>query len=331
MLVEDGTRSAENLSFRYGNDFANIGSLTNTTSGKYLIHYTGDEYGLTDGRGHYKQVLNSPVPYGFGSIRILSKNNATDVPVLHKLQDGFSVTEVPRSGPSVAPAMDLTIFNQTYYTPGPNVTLVDAVMRLTAKFAPYNTPLVEASRQPVNTTLTAAGCVGGQFVMPSGLNQTLTLAAANQTAAEIKTSTTFFTNFGNGWRSPAPYWQGNYDPFYAGRYYVTTWAYLVLTPDQAIYPSYVDNGSEFLTVGPNQAYLLTFSGKPETGPTGFWSLTLYGADQYLIENPLNRGALGDRSNITYADGASLSSRETGEFQILIQPGDVSPPANWTAK
>jgi hypothetical protein len=44
-------------------------------------------------------------------------------------------------------------------------------------------------------------------------------------------------------------------------------------------------------------------------------------------------ALGDRSNITYPSGARVYSNERSEdgmFQILMQPADVTPPANWTS-
>ena len=215
---------------------------------KYLIHYAGGAYGVADGRGNYKKVIGPPVPYGFISIRLF-KNDSTDVSVLHKLQDGFSVNEKPRSGPSVALAMELTTLNQTCYTPGPNAILVDAVRRLTAKFAPFNRPLVEASCKPVNTTLTAAGCITGYFVMAPGLIHTLTLATAKPIAIEVKASTSFCTDFRNRWRSPVSHWQGNFDPFYADRYYVTTWAYLVLASNQAVYPSYTANSSQFLTIG----------------------------------------------------------------------------------
>ena len=72
--------------------------------------------------------------------------------------------------------------------------------------------------------------------------------------------------------------------------------------------------------------------------TGFWSLTAYGADNFLIDNPYNIYALGDRSNITYPNGDRVYSTSTatanpdqeGSFQILVQAADTPPPENWTS-
>ena len=61
---------------------------------------------------------------------------------------------------------------------------------------------------------------------------------------------------------------------------------------------------------------------------------MYGADNYLIPNSGNRYAIGDRSNLTYADGDLVygnASSRNGPFQILIQPADMMQPANWTNK
>lgn len=63
---------------------------------------------------------------------------------------------------------------------------------------------------------------------------------------------------------------------------------------------------------------------------------MYGADQYLIPNPLNRFEVGDRSfNLTYQGsgkpvyGQSANKTEDGSFQILVQPANLIPPTNWT--
>jgi len=54
----------------------------------------------------------------------------------------------------------------------------------------------------------------------------------------------------------------------------------------------------------------------------FWSVTAYGPDDFLIDNPLNRYALGDRD--------PLVAGADGSIELLVQ-ADPPPPerrANW---
>ena len=37
----------------------------------------------------------------------------------------------------------------------------------------------------------------------------------------------------------------------------------------------------------------------------FWSLTMYGADDFLVDNPINRYTIGDRSDLKYNEDGSL--------------------------
>ncbi|CAI4213609.1 unnamed protein product [Parascedosporium putredinis] len=77
--------------------------------------------------------------------------------------------------------------------------------------------------------------------------------------------------------------------------------------------------------------MMTFRSKPKVRKNGFWSLTAYDGKGYLIPNDLNRASLGDRSALTFPDGTPLSDdSEDGTFQILAQPADNPPPANWTS-
>jgi hypothetical protein len=57
-------------------------------------------------------------------------------------------------------------------------------------------------------------------------------------------------------------------------------------------------------------------------------------DASVVSNPLNRYALSDRSNITYADGSFVYGGEgyaNDSFELPVQPADLEPPKNWTSK
>ncbi len=73
-------------------------------------------------------------------------------------------------------------------------------------------------------------------------------------------------------------------------------------PEDAVYPFAELDGDGKPFNGANK-YRLHFT-KAEIPPVdAFWSLTMYDDDAYLVANPINRYALGDRSHLTFdADG-----------------------------
>jgi hypothetical protein len=65
---------------------------------------------------------------------------------------------------------------------------------------------------------------------------------------------------------------------------------------------------------------------------------MYDAAGWLVENADNIYSVGDRGNMTsevgtriYTNSSGSDSQTSRTFQILIQPADVAPPANWTSK
>jgi len=62
---------------------------------------------------------------------------------------------------------------------------------------------------------------------------------------------------------------------------------------------------------------------PPVEQYGFWSITAYGEDNFLIDNQLNRYAINDRS--------SFALNEDGSMDILVQvesPSDAAMTDNW---
>ena len=74
------------------------------------------------------------------------------------------------------------------------------------------------------------------------------------------------------------------------------------TVDVAIYPkTTVDNTGKKLTG--EKTYTLHFDTLPPTMEGGFWSVTAYGEDDFLIDNPIDRYCINDRSDFKLnADG-----------------------------
>jgi hypothetical protein len=204
-------------------------------------------------------------------------------------------------------------------------------MQLLATFDGTNPPfnISHQSEEDLRLTLAKAGIHNGTYTQPYGVNLT---AAYESALSSIEAQTPEFTKpFNEGWARNVP--QGLYGDNYADRAAVAAGGYLELSSDQVLYPM---RESKSMHLNSNESYLYTFSSKPPIASDGFWSLTLYNSAGYLVENNLNRYAVGDRSNLTYSDGApvygnaSAGSKER-PFQILIQSAAVSPPTNWTNK
>jgi len=127
--------------------------------------------------------------------------------------------------------------------------------------------------------------------------------------------------------------------------------FLQLDSSEALYPTYVSQmlRTKTVSIRANQAFILDFvGGKPPIIDQGFWSLTVYGPNMFLVPNPLKRYNIGDRTDLTYSDGSPVYLRrlngssvpgkalfshqeQARPFQILLQPSNLPPPSNWSSK
>lgn len=158
---------------------------------------------------------------------------------------------------------------------------------------------------------------------------------ANNTVAAALASPEGNADLGNGWKAQFLSVAGNFSDDYIARRYTTDRLYLELVPDLARYPAYTLD-----TVGPNQnleigtdeAYLMRFSSKPPV--KGFWIVTAYDENQFLIPNGIDTWSLGTASNLIHPEGTCAPNKTKAgenaddEFDILLQPADIWPPSNW---
>ncbi|KAJ6442565.1 monooxygenase [Purpureocillium lavendulum] len=321
----DGRYWSQSFFDLYANNVANIGNLGKDKPGKYLVRYTPDNFGVQrEGvQGGFKAYINVPTPYGITITRILVRGATGDMEKVHGFQKKLVVSERPRFDSSTIPPFNLSLFRDPAYRPG-KTPLEVAILRLTAALATHNQPYVVQDRTWVAALLANAGIAHGRFAQPRGTNLTAATAVANASVAALRATPGFVQDLGNSWTLTQP--TGLYGSFYQARYLIGSRGYLAITKEQVLYPS-----TPTLELGANQSYVIRFSRRPKTVDGGFWSLTAYGSDQFLIPNPIKRYALGDRSNLTFPDGRPLAQGADGPFDILVQPGDVRPPSNWTNK
>jgi len=95
-------------------------------------------------------------------------------------------------------------------------------------------------------------------------------------------------------------------------------------PQDAVYPTSLrsDNGAIKRAYDGAERYVLTFK-KGLTPPvSGFWSLTMYDADYFFVDNPLNRYSISARQ--------PLKAKADGSIDLLIQNESPGPDleSNW---
>lgn len=93
------------------------------------------------------------------------------------------------------------------------------------------------------------------------------------------------------------------------------------TAEESVYfTAYVDE-MEKPFIGTNR-YLLRFNAGQFPPVDAFWSLTLYGLDRFLVANPINRYAIGDRTK-------GLQYNSDGSLEIYIQHEEpIGNQSNW---
>jgi len=124
----------------------------------------------------------------------------------------------------------------------------------------------------------------------------------------------------NGWRVIRE-GLGTYGTEYMKRAYIgfvglgANWA------EDAVYPTCVFdiNGNPLEA---SNAYQLHFEPNELPPVNAFWSITAYNEDEFLVENELNRFALGDRDPIQYNEDGSL------DFYIQTNPPEEEQLSNW---
>jgi len=125
----------------------------------------------------------------------------------------------------------------------------------------------------------------------------------------------------NGWVLPGPY-VGAYGRNYLGRAVIATAALGANTRPETVYPLAVDDVGGRPLSG-HHRYTIRFRRGQLPPANAFWSVTIYGKDRYLVPNPIDRYAIGDRTK-------GLHRGRDGSLTIYVQHGRPSGAAraNW---
>ena len=230
-------------------------------------------------------------------------NGVADYPLVHRLQDGSTLRTLADSQ-SGKPESSET-WQPASVTPIPPVLQMRALdtavfFKRLSKLLVNNPPA--PADAPMMAKLKRIGVVPGQAPTWSMLDRwsvSLGRQIADWTVAkELKKP----RDLVRGWSSP-PALLGNYGTSYNIRAVVALIGLGANLPADAIYPNTrVDAGGQALDG--KYRYRLHFNADELPPVNGFWSVTAYGSDDFLIANPIRRYALGDRDALLFnADGS----------------------------
>jgi len=163
---------------------------------------------------------------------------------------------------------------------------------------------------PDATLLTALGTIGiraeQHFAVPQWTNEQLTVVerASADAVAKIERAVAGLGRVENGWTVLSGT-QGLFHGDHLRRAAYSLVGLGVINSAEAIYPMGTLDAAGNELNGAND-YTLHFE-KGELPPAGaFWSLSMYGADRFFVENELNRFSIGDRSGLVFNDDGSLT-------------------------
>lgn len=246
-------------------------------------------------------------------------NGVADFETVHRLQDRLQVRKLTPAAQSNAP----TTWQRSEVAAAPPVTQMRN-MSTSEFFARMMALMVSnpshGDDEPMRKRLASVKLMPGHAVQLNALD--LTCFALGRWLADYKVHQTLHAKSSDGTWSTPPLNLGTYGTDYNTRAAVAMVGLGANLPQDALYPNTsVDQRGQQLSG--QYRYRLHFKSGQLPPVKAFWSVTAYGADEFLIENPLKRYALGDRDPLTYNPDGSLD--------IWIQatePAQASQRQNW---
>ncbi|KAB2808528.1 DUF1254 domain-containing protein [Pimelobacter simplex] len=307
----------------YTENFANLGSVEKTPPGDYAV--VGPDDADVRLPRHVRRIV-SPYDRVWIIQRIYADNaSLKDQNRVNRIQD--AITAVP-----------LSKYPRRHWTPPtprhPDTTVDPVVLptgldfydRLGDLLAQFPPP---AADRPLLDDLASIGVGAGRHPSANRRLDADTRAGmeAAIAAGQAKVLRDAQTLYGQGFVRHNGYLvtpTGRYGTDYRLRAVVTQVGLGALRPEQAIYPlALLDRTGQPLTGARKYVVHVPAGGLPPVSSTGFWSLTLYDNDGFVVPNAIDRYALNDRTD--------LQRNADGSLDLYVQatrPTDPAQARNW---
>ncbi|MGN6160337.1 MAG: DUF1254 domain-containing protein [Marmoricola sp.] len=321
----------------YTNSFAYLGSgSTGTAAGSYALLPPGWSGTLPAGVHAIRAPTNTLWLLG----RTLVKG-AGDLPAVRKIQQQYTATPLllwqtgvripsavlnsppptPKPTPPTGGDFIATLNQELSLDPPPT----SQQCAITA-FAPAGVQYHPATGAELvaTDTLVALGDASGSA---SGNSSAAAVDAGTATAPRLiaRAASTLTKSAGlahHGW-SVLGSWVGDYGDRTLARAIIATDLLGANVPRIGIYPTTYSDAQGYSLRG-SRSYKITFPAGQTPPVKAFWSLTLYNSENFLVANPINRYAIGDRT-------AGLVRNRDGSLTLYLQhlrPASAAQRANW---
>ena len=112
---------------------------------------------------------------------------------------------------------------------------------------------------------------------------------------------------------------GDFNTEYAYRALVALAGLGANTVEVALYPK-IEQDADGNPLTGEKSYLLHFESYPQVLEGGFWSVTAYGDDDFLIDNPMDRYCINNRSG--------LKMNDDGSVDVILSEDAPEDTTNW---
>jgi hypothetical protein len=237
--------------------------------------------------------------------RIYCTGTPSDYAAVHKMQDEIKLVPLSSYGkPYTPPAgtVDPSIDMKTAVRDQVNALDVAAYFNLMAELMKDNPPAAEDA--PMVEKMAKIGIVPGQpfdLTKLSPDSQQALKAVPKAGFEKIMANFKDMGTFQNGWVFTTK--TGIYGTDYLGRATITAVGLGANRPQDAVYPTSEVDADGKPYSGANK-YVMHFDKGKLPPANGFWSLTMYDAGYFFVDNPLNRYTLSARNKLkANADGS----------------------------
>lgn len=292
---------------------------TKTKAQKYAITGPGWKGTLPEGVTEYKSPTNL--------VWILGRTYCTGTPLdykaVHDLQDQYAIVPLSAYGKPYTPPkgkvdpmidMKTPVRDQVHQMDAATFFNTLALLMMNNPPAKADAPMVEK--------MARIGIIPGKPFDITKLDPSVAKGLQGVPKASQGKIMGFFKDAGkqvNGWQIMTK--TGIYGTEYLQRAFVAAIGLGANRPQDAVYPTSHVDGDGNPYDGTNN-YVLHFPKGHLPPAKGFWSLTMYDADYFFVDNPLNRYTVSSRSEFIF--------NEDGSLDVFIQnksPGKAR-ESNW---